>query len=433
MKKIPLYTKIFIALFLGLLLGVFSIYIGMNSFVLNWIKPWGDIFMRLLKMIAVPLIIISLSKGIINLENISNLSRIGIKTISLYIISTVLAISVGLFLVNTIQPGNYFSEETRQDLLQTYTTDVNTKKDIAISQQNQSPLNFIVEIIPENIVKSSSSNKNMLQVIFFTILFALAIVFVPKEKTKQIRYIINELDTVVLKLIDLIMKFSPYGVFALITGVIVDVAGENIEKTYQLFTALGLYTLTVILGLFILIFLIYPSIIFLLSRTKYLAFFRAILPAQLLAFSTSSSAATLPATMECAEDNLKIKKEVSSFVLPIGATINMDGTSLYQAVAAVFIAQAFGFDLSFTQQLIIVLTATLASIGSAAVPGAGIVMLIIVLEAIGIPSVGIALIFATDRPLDMLRTATNVTGDLTVASIIDKLEKNRDKRTISSN
>jgi len=423
MKKLPLYTKIFIALFLGLLLGILSVYIGFNSFVLDWIKPWGEIFMRLLKMIAVPLIVISLSKGIMNLENISNLSRMSIKTISLYIASTVLAISIGLILVNTIQPGTYFSEETRQDLLGVYATDVGTKQDIAVSQQGKSPLDFIVEIIPENIIKASSSNKNMLQVIFFTILFALSVVFLPKEKTKGIRRIIDELDTVVLKIIDLIMKFSPYGVFALMAGIIVDVAGDDLEKTYQLFTALGLYSLTVVLGLLILILIIYPFLMYWLSKIKYLAFFKAILPAQLLAFSTSSSAATLPVTMECAEDNLKIKKEVSSFVLPIGATINMDGTSLYQAVAAVFIAQAFGFELSFTQQLLIVLTATLASIGSAAVPGAGIVMLVIVLEAIGIPSVGIALIFATDRPLDMLRTATNVTGDLTVASIINKLEK----------
>ena len=425
MKKLPLYTKIFIALFVGVLLGIVSVYAGFNGFVLDWIKPWGDIFMRLLKMIAVPLIVISLSKGIMNLENLSNLSRMSIKTISLYIASTVLAISVGLILVNTIQPGTYFSEDTRQDLLGVYANDVDIKKDIAISQQNKSPLSFIVEMVPENIIKSSSSNKNMLQVIFFTILFALSVVFLPKEKTKGIRRVIDELDTVVLKIIDLIMKFSPYGVLALMAGVIVDVAGENLEKTYQLFTALGLYSLTVVLGLLILILLIYPFLIYLLSRTKYLAFFKAILPAQLLAFSTSSSAATLPVTMECAEDNLKIKKSVSSFVLPIGATINMDGTSLYQAVAAVFIAQAFGIDLSFSQQLLIVLTATLASIGSAAVPGAGIVMLVIVLEAIGIPTVGIALIFATDRPLDMLRTATNVTGDLTVASIINKLERKK--------
>jgi len=425
MKKLPLYTKIFIALFVGVLLGIVSVYAGFNSFVLDWIKPWGDIFMRLLKMIAVPLIVISLSKGIMNLENLSNLSRMSIKTISLYIASTVLAISIGLILVNTIQPGTYFSEDTRQDLLGVYAKDVDIKKDMAISQQNKSPLSFIVEMVPENIIKSSSSNKNMLQVIFFTILFALSVVFLPKEKTKGIRRVIDELDTVVLKIIDLIMKFSPYGVLALMAGVIVDVAGENLEKTYQLFTALGLYSLTVVLGLLILILLIYPFLIYLLSRTKYLAFFKAILPAQLLAFSTSSSAATLPVTMECAEDNLKIKKSVSSFVLPIGATINMDGTSLYQAVAAVFIAQAFGIDLSFSQQLLIVLTATLASIGSAAVPGAGIVMLVIVLEAIGIPTVGIALIFATDRPLDMLRTATNVTGDLTVASIINKLERKK--------
>ena len=421
--KIPLYLQIFIAMFLGIILGLLSINLGFNKFTLDWIKPFGVIFMRLLKMIAVPLIIVSLIKGIANLEDISKLSRMGLKTISLYLISTVLAISIGLVLVNIIEPGSYFSEDVRHNLLGTYENATNSKQELAIQNQNKGPLDFIVEIVPENIVKSSSSNSNMLQLIFFTILFGISIILIPKSKTKNLRFLIDELNDVVLKLIDIIMKFSPFGVFALLAGVIVDVAGDEIEKTYQLFSALAWYSLTVIIGLFILTLIIYPSIIKILTKLNYVDFFKGILPAQLLAFSTSSSAATLPITMECAENNLKIKKEVSSFVLPIGATINMDGTSLYQAVAAVFIAEAFGYDLSIAQQLTIVLTATLASIGSAAVPGAGIVMLVIVLESIGIPSEGVALVFAPDRLLDMLRTSTNVTGDLTVASIINKFEK----------
>lgn len=427
MKKIPLYAQIFIALFLGVVLGLLSVLMGFNSFVIDWVKPWGEIFMRLLKMIAVPLIAVSLTKGIANLEDISKLSRLGLRTVVLYVASTVLAISIGLVLVNIIQPGNYFSEEIRHDLLGIYSERADYKKELAITQKDKGPLDFMVQMVPENIIAASGSNRNMLQLIFFTILFGVAIVMIPREKTKRLRVLVDELNDVILKIIDFIMKFSPYGVFALIAGIIVDVAGDDIEKTYQLFTALGLYSLTVVLGLAILIVIVYPTLIRLLTKTKYIDFIKGILPAQLLGFSTSSSAATLPVTMECAEDNLKIKNEVASFVLPIGATINMDGTSLYQAVAAVFIAEAFGYDLSFTQQLIIVLTATLASIGSAAVPGAGIVMLVIVLEAIGIPSVGVALIFATDRPLDMLRTATNITGDLTIASILNKFENNKDK------
>ena len=423
MSKIPLYFQIFIALFLGLILGVISVIFGFNSFVIDWVQPWGDIFMRLLKMIAVPLIAVSLTKGIANLDDISKLSRIGLRTISLYIFSTIVAISIGLVLVNIIQPGDYFSEEARINLLGTYSEQTTTKVQLAVEKQEQSPLTFLVDMIPENIVSASSSNRNMLQLIFFTILFGIATVLLPKDKTKNLRVLVDELNDIILKIIDFIMKFSPFGVFALLAGIIVDVAGDDIQKTYELFGALGMYSLTVVLGLLILIFGVYPLFLKIIAKTNYFSFIKGILPAQLLAFSTSSSAATLPVTMECAEENLKIKDEVSSFVLPIGATINMDGTSLYQAVAAVFIAQAFGYDLTFGQQLTIVLTATLASIGSAAVPGAGIVMLVIVLEAIGIPSVGIALVFATDRPLDMLRTSTNVTGDLTVASIINKFEK----------
>ncbi len=425
MIKIPLYLQIFIALFLGLILGISAVLLGFNGFVLDWIKPWGEIFMRLLKMIAVPLIAVSLLKGISNLEDISRLSSMGLKTISMYLISTVLAISIGLVLVNIIHPGKYISEDIRQDLLGIYSEEVGSKQSVAVEQKNKRPLDFVVEIVPENILASSSENRNMLQLIFFTVLFGLGIIVLPKNRTEYLRRTIEDLNEVILKVIDFIMKLSPIGVLALLAGIIVDVAGDDIERTYQLFSALALYALTVIIGLGILIVLVYPLVIKLLTKRNVIDYIKAILPAQLLGFSTSSSAATLPVTMECAEDNLKIKPEVSGFVLPIGATINMDGTSLYQAVAAVFIAEAFGYDLSLMQQLTIVLTATFASIGSAAVPGVGIVMLVIVLESIGIPSIGVALIFAPDRPLDMLRTTTNLTGDLTIATIINKFQKNK--------
>jgi Na+/H+-dicarboxylate symporter len=273
----------------------------------------------------------------------------------------------------------------------------------------------------------------MLQVIFFSLLFGVAMVLLPGKKTKPVKKFFDSLNQIVLKMIDLIMLTAPYGVMALLAGLIVDMAGENPTDSLALFAALGLYSLTVIIGLLIMIFVVYPLFIRFLSPIRYIKFVKAISQVQLLAFSTSSSAATLPLTMETAEEKLGIHNEVSSFVLPLGATINMDGTSLYQAVAALFLAQVYGMDLGFSEQLTIVLTATLASIGSAAVPGAGIVMLIIVLTSVGIPTEGIALIFAVDRPLDMLRTAVNVTGDLTISTLIAAGEKQLDPDVANQN
>ncbi|MBN2669299.1 MAG: dicarboxylate/amino acid:cation symporter [Bacteroidales bacterium] len=427
MKKVPLYIQIFIAIFLGIIIGLISVYTSSGEFIINWIKPWGDIFMRLLKMIAVPLIIVSLINGLAGLSDLAKLSSMGLKTIGMYLITTLLAVSIGLLIVNITKPGKLISENTQSDLTIAYAGQVEDNQEIAFSNKQRGPLHFIVEIIPENIIESASSNRNMLQLIFLSLFVGIATVVIPKNKTASFRKIIEELNDIVLWMIDKIMLFSPIGVLALMSGIIVDVAGNDINKTVELFSALAWYAFSVVIGLLILIFILYPILINIITKKKYFDFLKAILPAQLLGFSTSSSAATLPVTMECAEDNLKLKKEVSSFVLPLGATINMDGTSLYQAVAAVFIAQAFGMELTMFQQLTIVITATLASIGSAAVPGAGIVMLVVVLESIGVPSIGIALILAPDRPLDMLRTTTNLTGDLMIASLVDKWEASAKK------
>lgn len=404
---------------LGVGWGVFAIYNGLVDFTIDWIKPWGVIFMKLLKLIAVPLIFVSLVKGISSLTNISQLSKIGFRTIVFYIISTVIAVSIGLLLVNSFSPGKAFPEDVRTELLEKYKNDIETKQEDVIKEKNKGPLRFFVDLVPENIVDAASENRRMLEVIFFALIFGIAMVSIPKEKTTVVKQFFDGLNDIILKLIDIIMWFAPIGVLALMAGIIVEIAGDEPTKTIDIFKALGYYSLTVIIGLLLMILIIYPILLRFFSKTPYFKFLRGIFPAQMLAFSTSSSAATLPVTMECCEENLHIEKKVTSFVLPIGATINMDGTSLYQAVAAVFIAQVFGYDLSLAQQLTIILTATLASIGSAAVPGAGIVMLIIVLESIGVPSAGIALIFAIDRPLDMLRTVVNITGDSTVASIID--------------
>ncbi|OYT17856.1 MAG: dicarboxylate/amino acid:cation symporter [Bacteroidetes bacterium 4572_77] len=416
-KKLALHWKILLGMLIGVIYGMIAAHFEWINFSDNYIKPFGTIFINLLKLIAMPLILFSLISGIANLKDISKLSRMGLKTISFYMFTTVVAISIGLLLVNLINPGASFPKADQEKFTTMYGEEVLQKQSDAQSLQSNSPLQFLVDIVPENIVGAASDNSNMLQLIFFSIFMGIAIVMLPQEKTKPVRDFFNSMNEVILKIIDIIMEFAPIGVFALLGSIIVDMKGDA-----ALFKALGLYGLTVVLGLLILIFVFYPILLKIFTKTKVADFFRAIAPAQMLAFSTSSSAATLPVTMECCENNLGVSNEVSSFVLPIGATINMDGTSLYQGVAAVFIATAFGMDLDFGQQLTIVLTATLASIGSAAVPGAGIVMLVIVLTAIGVPSEGIALIFAVDRPLDMLRTTVNITGDSTITNIIHTFE-----------
>jgi len=416
-KKLALHWKILIGMVVGVAYGLIAVNAGWIDFTTDYIKPFGTIFINLLKLIAMPLIFFSLISGIGNIKDISRLSRMGLKTIGFYLFTTVLAISIGLVLVNMINPGASFPKNTQDKFEQMYGNKVGQSQADAQSLKDNPPLQFFVDIVPDNIVGSAGDNSNMLQLIFFTIFLGVAIVLLPEEKTKTVMDFFNGMNTIILKVIDMIMEFAPIGVFALLGSIIVDMKGDA-----SLFTALGLYGLTVVLGLLSLILVFYPLLIKIFTKIDVVDFFKSISPAQMLAFSTSSSAATLPVTMECCEKNLKVSKEVSSFVLPIGATINMDGTSLFQSVAAVFIASAFGMDLDFGQQLTIILTATLASIGSAAVPGAGIVMLVIVLTAIGVPSEGIALIFAIDRPLDMLRTTVNVTGDSTITAIIQRYE-----------
>ena len=359
----------------------------------------------------------SLIKGVSSLSDISKLSRIGGKTIGIYLFTTVVAVTFGLLLVNIIQPGTSFSEEKRMELKEQYASNAASKIASAKDVKEDGPLQFIVDMVPSNFIQATGNNKNMLQVIFFAILFGIAMVMLPKEKTSVVKGFFDGVNDIILQIVDLIMLTAPYGVFALLGGLVVDFGGSA-----ELFQALGIYSLSVVIGLLLMIMVVYPLILKSFTKLKYFDFFKGIAPAQMLAFSTSSSAATLPVTMERCEDHLGVSEEVSSFVLPLGATINMDGTSLYQAVAAVFIAQAFGYDLDLSQQLTIVLTSTLASIGAAAVPGAGMVMLVIVLSSIGIDPEGIALIFAVDRLLDMLRTVVNVTGDATVATVVAATE-----------
>lgn len=422
MKNLALHWKIIMGMILGVVFGLFAITVGLDQFTSDWIKPFGTIFINLLKLIAVPLVFASLIKGVASLSDISRLSRIGSRTVALYLTSTVIAVTTGLFIVNTLQPGKYFSEEKRIEFKEKYASKTEAKMDAAAQVKDQGPLQFLVDIVPQNIINATSDNKNMLQVIFFALLFGISMIMLPNEKTVYVKGFFDGVNDVILQIVDLIMLLSPYGVFALLASLMVDFSDGDVNNVIELFSALGFYSLAVVSGLLIMIFVVYPVILKMFTKIKYRDFFKGILPAQILAFSTSSSAATLPVTMERCEDHLGVSKEISSFVLPLGATINMDGTSLYQAVAAVFIAQAFGIDLDLGQQLTIVLTATLASIGAAAVPGAGLVMLVIVLGAVGMDPEGVALIFAVDRILDMLRTVVNVTGDATVATVIASTE-----------
>ena len=414
MKKLALHWKILIGMLLGVLFGVvLSIVEGGDSFIGNFIKPFGTIFINLLKLIAVPLILASLIKGISDLKDISKLSQMGGRTILTYLITTLTAVTIGLILVNIIQPGKSISVETRQELVEAYSSDTKAKQEAAAKQQEAGPLQALVDMVPSNIFLAASNNRNMLQVIFFALFFGIGMILLPGKKVKPVKKFFDSFNDIILKLIDLIMLAAPYGVFALLAALVVE------APSLELFQALALYAITLLLGLASMI-VVYMVLVRVFTKKKIPFFMKGIAPAQLLAFSTSSSAATLPVTMECVEENLGVDEEVASFVLPIGATINMDGTSVYQGVAAVFIAQAFGLDLSLSAQLGIVFTATLASIGTAAVPSAGIVMLVIVLAQAGIPEAGLALIFAIDRPLDMCRTIVNVTGDAAVSMIVGK-------------
>ncbi len=398
----------------GVAFGLLAYQLGWSEFVKDWIAPFGKIFINSLKLIAVPLIVASLIKGITDLKDISKLSQMGGRTIVIYILTTVVAILIGLGIVNLVQPGSTIDQQTRETLMAESAEGAGAKIAAAAEQAEAGPLQALVDLVPDNIIGAATSNGNMLQVIFFVICFGIGLILIDPKKAKPVKDFFDGVNEVVLKLIDLIMIAAPYGVFALLAALVVDAPSK------ELLLALIYYCLCVLGGLGIMIFVVYPLIVTLYTKRSIGSFFAGISPAQLLAFSTSSSAATLPVTMERVEEHLGVDEEVTSFVLPIGATINMDGTSLYQAVAAVFIAQAFGMELSLGAQMGIVATALAASIGSAAVPGAGMVMLVIVLGQAGIPEAGLALIFAVDRPLDMCRTVANVTGDATVAMVVGK-------------
>lgn len=414
-KKLALHWQIFIGMVAGGLLGLLMLQFSWGKdAVLDFVKPFGNMFIKSLKIIALPLILASLIKGIADLKDISKISSIGMRTIILYLSTTVLAVSIGLMVANIIKPGDMLTEETRTELTREYQTQANTSIQVAHNKQREArPLDPIENLIPDNLFLSATNNSNMLQIIFCAMLFGFAMIMIPEEKTKPVKAFFDSLNDIILKIIDLIMKVAPFGVFALIASLIVEVPNA------EMLSALLVYALAVVIGLTIMMG-VYGLLVWTFTKKTPKFFFKNLAPVQLLAFSTSSSSATLPLTMETVEKKLGVDEEVASFVIPLGATVNMDGTSLYLGIAALFIAQAFGMDLSFSAQLGIVATATLASIGTAGVPGASIAMLVIILEQAGIPESGLALILAVDRPLDMLRTVANVTGDACVTMIVGK-------------
>ena len=413
-----LHWQIILGLLLGLAFGIVAAIQGWGGFVTDWIKPFGTIFITSLKLIAVPLILASLITGVASLADLRKLSRIGGKTIGIYLMTTAIAVTIGVLLADLVRPGDAFSPELRDGLVAAFADDATSRTETAATVSDRGPLQFLVDAVSDNAFASFSNNGSMLQVVVIAILFGIGLVQVPPEKGAPVLAFFEGLNDVVIKLVDIVMLLAPIGVFALLADTIVATAGDDPTRIIGLLEGLSWYMVVVVAALAIQTLVVYPTLLKVFSPMRIKDFFQGISPAQLVAFSTSSSGATLPVTMERCEEKLGVSEEVSSFVLPLGATINMDGTALYQAVATLFIAQAFGLDLGLGAQVTIVLTAVLASIGTAAVPGAGIIMLVIILESVQVPTAGIALILGVDRILDMCRTVTNVTGDATVATIV---------------
>jgi Na+/H+-dicarboxylate symporter len=426
-RRTPLWLKIIFGMILGIIWGLLAENLGLERFNSDWVKPWGSIFIKLLKLIAVPIIFISLINGVTSIKDISKLTRIGLKTLSLFLITTVLSVVIGLLLVNILKPGATFPENKRLEFQKLHEQNLKDKEQLALEVKNQSPLSVIENLVPENIFKAAGDNTNMLQVILFSILFAVAILSLESSKVLLVKNLFTSLNDIILKVVDIIMRFAPIGVFALLASLITDFSGDA-----GLFMALGRYALLVSLGLIGLMFAMYPPMLLLFSRINPVRFFRAILPAQMVAFSTSSSNATLPINIRQCTGELGVSESVANFVLPVGATVNMNGVTFYQAIAAVFIAQVFGLNLTLMQQLTIVLTATLAAIGTPGVPGGGIIMMVIVLDSVGIPPEGLALILGIDRPLDMIRTVVNISGDAVVAVVVAHNEKELDYSKIAT-
>ncbi len=466
MGKLALHWKILIAMALGVVWALLSGYYGWNEFTGDWINPFGTIFINALKLIAVPLVLFSIITGVAGMGNPKLLGRIGGKTLGFYLVTTIVSISMGLLLVNMIQPGKITNEDTRVERRLQYEVwaknagveikdgrhELKTADKEQVAEANKAlsaskdkdeykaaekkrqkanaaktgdgPLQPLVDMVPSNIVVAMGDGRFMLQVIVFALLFGFSLALLPKNKRSEgVVNFFEGMNDVFIKMVNLIMLAAPFFVFCLMAGVLAKSA-DSLDQLLEIFGQLVGYSLVVVLGLGLLMFAFYPLMLRLFGvPISYGQFFKKMSPAQFLAFSTSSSAATLPLTINRVTKGLGVSQKSTDFVLPIGATVNMDGTSLYQAVAVIFLAQYHDVDLDLMQQLGIVLTATLASIGAAAVPGAGLIMLMIVLESVGLNPMWVAIVLPMDRILDMCRTVINVTSDATVSAIIAKSEK----------
>lgn len=417
-----LHWRIIGGLLAGVLFGIIAAIAGWAQFTADWITPFGTIFISSLKLIGVPLVLGSLVTGVVSMSDIKSLSRIGARSIAIFVTTTAIAATIGLSLVNLIRPGDQVPAELQIELQETYSAEAGVSDERLTEVRERGPLAFLVNLIPENFLASASDNANMLQVIIVAIVIGVGLLQLEPDKAKPLVDLFDSLGSLVIRLVGLIMLMAPLGVFALIAGTITKLVGDDPSRITQLLGALGLYAVTVLIGLLIQVLIVYGALLKFFTSLDIRTFLKGIAPAQLVAFSTSSSGATLPVTMERVEKKLGVSKRVSSFVLPLGATINMDGLAVYQGVAAVFIAQSLGIDLSVGAQLTIIFTVVLASIATPAVPGAGLVMLIIVLESVGLPSAGIGLVLGLDRILDMIRTPVNVTGDAIVAVVMASAE-----------
>ena len=397
MKKLALHWQIFIALILGVVLGVW-----LPEYV-KYVSWMGDMFMRALKMVIIPLILTSIISGIVNIGSLEKLGKIGLKTISYYIVTSIFAIVTGLFMVNLLKPGE------GADL-----GFVSEVEGLALAKESFGQT--LINIIPTNVVQAMVENQ-MLSVIFFAILVGLFITTISKKHKKLYIKLFNGGFELMMKITEFVIKFTPYGVFGIVAYQV-----SQQKDLMEVGGRLGLYMVAVILALFVHSCITLPLILKLVGKINPFSHFKAMSVPLLTAFSTSSSSATLPLTMEAVEHKAGASNKITSFVLPLGATINMDGTALYECIAAIFIAQAYGIDLSFGEQIIVVITALLASIGAAGIPMAGLVMITVILSAVNLPLEGVGLILAVDRILDMFRTSVNVWSDSCGTVVIAKSE-----------
>ncbi|HNS19957.1 MAG TPA: dicarboxylate/amino acid:cation symporter [Sedimentisphaerales bacterium] len=418
LPKLQLYTQVLIALAGGALFGLLANGLGFAGFVGVYVKPVGTAFVRLISMVVVPLVFASLVVGTASLKDIRVLGRIGIKTFAFYMCTTAVAVSVGLLLTGIVRPGSRLPEQSRQELI--HGEEKQADSTAGPSSEKPSFRDLLLNVIPTNPIKALADGQ-MLQIIFFALLTGICLTLIPAERGQPVIDFFKGIDEIIVRMVHVIMRTAPYGVFALIASVVADFGVDILLMLLK-------YSVVVLLGLSIHLLVVYPLALTAFAKVGVRRFFRGLRPAQLMAFCSSSSNATLPVTMECVTKNLGVPQHICSFTLPLGATINMDGTALYQGVASAFLAQIYGIDLSFTQQLTIVLTAVLASIGTAGIPGAGVIMLAIVLGSVGVPLQGIGIIMGVDRFLDMCRTVVNTTGDAACAVVVASTEGQLDTK-----